>query len=617
MQPAQTPSSDTEPASGSSEVPAVAAPASASEERRGFPLRAAVAYPAAALSGLLYFLAFPGMEVWPLAFVALVPLILALRQQTPRRALLLGWLAGLVMTMLGFYWLIEMLEVFSGFPLPLCVLFMTLLCAYQAGRIGLLGWLCARAEQRGWPSWCVFALAFPTSELVFPLLFPWYYGATVHQLPALVQVAELGGPLAVGVCLVAANLALAEVASAALERRRPPALRIGGLATVLAVAALYGVVRIPMIEGAIERAKPVRVALVQANMSLLGKRLDPEESLQRHLSLTRGIMQQKPVDLVVWSETSIGGSVDEQYAESHYKARVGSQLPVPTIFGAVLRRPVDDARKYALSNSALITDESGDVVGRYDKQFLLGFGEYLPLGDTFPVLYEWSPNSGHFSPGTSFEPLKVGKHRVATFICYEDIIPSFVNRIMDNGSPELLVNLTNDAWFGDTTQPWIHLALSKMRAVEQRRFFVRSTNSGVSAFIDPVGRTISHTPTFSEIAIAEDLKWMKLSTPYQILGDAPWWLIAMASFAFAFVRRPAQLAFSLPKSWSKSQAGARPSIAPQGGNAPHAGPIGADSIVPAAKQADSSGQPDNRPERQLPMVDPSEFGAFPKPPSKE
>ncbi len=133
MQPAQTPSSDTEPASGSSEVPAVAAPASASEERRGFPLRAAVAYPAAALSGLLYFLAFPGMEVWPLAFVALVPLILALRQQTPRRALLLGWLAGLVMTMLGFYWLIEMLEVFSGFPLPLCVLFMTLLWCLPSG----------------------------------------------------------------------------------------------------------------------------------------------------------------------------------------------------------------------------------------------------------------------------------------------------------------------------------------------------------------------------------------------------------------------------------------------------------------------------------------------------
>src|SRR5690606_6951755 len=129
---------------------------------------------------------------------------------------------------------------------------------------------------------------------------PWYYGATVHQLPALVQIAELGGPLAVGVCLVAANLALAEVASAALERR-PPALRVGGLAAVLAVAALYGAVRIPMIEGAVERAKPVRVALVQANMSLLGKRLDPEESLQRHLSLTRGIMQQKPVDLVVWS----------------------------------------------------------------------------------------------------------------------------------------------------------------------------------------------------------------------------------------------------------------------------------------------------------------------------
>jgi len=134
---------------------------------------------------VLYFLAFPGIDWWPLSFVALVPLILALRGQTPRRGLALGWLAGFSMTMLGFYWLVGMLQTFSGFPVALCVLFAAILCAYQGGRIALLGWLSARAERRGWPAWLVFAVAFPASELIFPLLFPWYYAASVHQVPAL------------------------------------------------------------------------------------------------------------------------------------------------------------------------------------------------------------------------------------------------------------------------------------------------------------------------------------------------------------------------------------------------------------------------------------------------
>lgn len=615
------------------------------------PLPAAVAYPAALLSGVLYFLAFPGMDVWPLGFVALVPLSLALRSQTPRRGLALGWVAGFTMTMLGFYWLVSMLETFSGFPTALCALFAAILSAYQGGRMALLGWLSARAELKRWPAWLAFALAFPASELVFPLLFPWYYAATVHQLPALLQTAELGGPLLVGISLVFANLALAELCVGLLDRPRNGAVswkqsvpwkRVVIFAAVPLIALGYGFARIPMLEARIEKAPKLRVALVQANMSLLGKRLRPEESLERHLSLTRGAMQEKPVDLVVWSETSIGGAVDERAANAHYRQTLGTQLPVPTIFGAVLRAPVEDARKYTLSNSALVTNAEGSVVGRYDKQFLLGFGEYLPFGDTFPILYEWSPNSGRFTPGKSFEPLPVGEHSVATFICYEDIIPSFVNRIMSNGSPGLLVNLTNDAWFGDTTEPWIHLALAKLRAVEQRRFFVRSTNSGVSAFIDPLGRVIDSTPTFSEIAIAEDLRWLDGSTLFRVLGDTPWWLVSMAAFAMAFLSRPNRLLGRSSQSVPAPAIGARASVPPSqeasASKPPAARKSGTSTPTPApprepaptatvdppagatADLAQPSGSTTTGSEvsapSKTPTLNPSEFGPFPKPGEK-
>jgi apolipoprotein N-acyltransferase len=280
------------------------------------------------------------------------------------------------------------------------------------------------------------------------------------------------------------------------------------------------------------------VGIVQANMSLLGKRLDRDAGLKRHRKLTRRLKREGPLDLVVWSETSVMSAIDESQAASEIRQKVTRKLGVPALFGAVLSRPVDDVRRRVHYNSAILADKKGRMVGRYDKQYLLAFGEYLPFGEAFPVLYQWSPHSGRFAQGKSLLPLSVGGHQIATFICYEDIIPSFVNDIVRAGKPDLLVNLTNDAWFGDTTEPWIHLALSKLRAIEHRRFFIRSTNSGVSAFIDPVGRVLAHTETFEEATLRHKVAWLRSTTAYEVLGDVPWWVSVLMALGLSFVRRP-------------------------------------------------------------------------------
>jgi apolipoprotein N-acyltransferase len=472
--------------------------------------------------------------LWPLAFVALAPLVVALRGQTPRRGAFLGWLSGFTMTMTGFYWLLEMLRTFSGFGLPLCVFFMAILCAYQAGRIALLGFLTARAERAGWPPDLAFGLGFVASEQAFPLLFPWSFAATVHDLPALLQLAELGGPILVALPLVSTNLAVAELFAARREAR-PIRRRVAlALAAAPVVAALYGFVRIAAVDARVKDTPKGRVGLVQANMSLFGKRKERAEGLRRHLALTHELAREGPLDLVVWSETSVMGAVDESELELAIPARFSREIGVPALFGAVLSRPVDDERERVLFNSAILTDAAGDVKGRYDKQFLLAFGEYLPFGDTLPMLYRYSPNSSRFTPGTSLEPLRDGRHEIATFICYEDIVPAFVNAIVGNGDPDLLANLTNDAWFGNTTEPWIHLALAKLRAIEHRRYFVRSTNSGVSAIIDPVGRVVAHTGTFEARALHATVAWLRGRTLYGIVGDAPWWLVTILGLYAAF-----------------------------------------------------------------------------------
>lgn len=518
-----------------SEVPASAPPSTAPTERAWLPPKRAAVL--AFVSGLLYFLAFPGPDLWPLAGIALVPLILALEGQTPRRAAFIGWIAGFTMTMVGFYWLLEMLETFSGFPLPLCVLFMAILCAYQAGRIALLGYLFARIDQNGYGRRVAFVLAFAASEQAFPLLFPWYYAATVHQVPALGQLAELGGPILVALPLVTFNLALAELVLARRGRITLDRRGVAVLAALPVVTLGYGALRMRSVDADVAAAKKGRVGVVQANMSLLGKRRDKAEGLRRHLELTRKLTAEQPLDLVVWSETSVMSAVGEDLAATVIPQRFSREIGVPALFGAVLVRPVEDEREFVFFNSALLSDARGEIAGRYDKQFLLAFGEYLPFGDTFPILYRWSPHSGRFTPGKRFEPLAFDDHEIATFICYEDISPAFVKNIVDHGNPDLLANLTNDAWFGDTTEPWIHLALSKLRAVEHRRYFVRSTNSGVSAIIDPNGRVVTHTDTFKQQAEAADIAWLRGRTVYGVIGDIPWWLTTALAAGFAFRRR--------------------------------------------------------------------------------
>jgi apolipoprotein N-acyltransferase len=506
-----------------------------------------LAYAGAVLSGVLYWAAFAGVDIWPFALVCFGPLWISLQGQTPKRAFWLGTVAGTTMNVLGFYWLLNMLRAFSGFPTAACIFFLLCVCGYQGTRVGAMGWLYARASARGWPAVPVLLASFVGSELAYPLLFPWYYAATAHKVPALTQVAELGGPILVGLVLLGANLALFEPLLARLEHRRGDLRVILGGALALAAAVIFGVLRIPRVDAEVAAAEPVKVGIVQGNMGLRQKREDPAEGLRRHLKKSAELREQG-VDFVVWSESSVTFPVREEMAKRLLRANVGEKIKLPAIFGGVLYRALAERNEYF--NVALSTNDAGEITARYDKEYLLQFGEHLPFGEVFPILHKWSPNSGSFTPGTALDPLLLTirnvTHKVAVLICYEDIIPAFTNALVGATDPELLVNITNDAWFGATTEPWEHLALAKLRAVEHRRFLVRSTNSGVSAVVDPVGRLVAHTEVRDvqqgSADGADDLiatvRWMHTGkTLYEILGDWLWWAITAALAVAVFVRR--------------------------------------------------------------------------------
>ena len=503
---------------------------------RPFPAKIAAAL--AIVSGVLYWAAFPGIDVWPLAFVCWTPLLLAIRGQAPKRALWLGALQGLTCNVLGFYWLFSMLKTFSGFNDALCILFMVILCGYQGGRMALMAWLHARAERKGWPFGLAFTLAFIASEMIYPLLFPWYTGAQTHSVPLLMQLAELGGPIAIGVALAGGSIALAELAWMKLQRRALNRRRfvIGMLGPAFMFA--YGAVRMPMVQAMIDAAPKAMVGVVQGNMPLGGGK----NALEVHRNGTLKLEREQHPDLVVWSEAVVPGAIRENQLEQIMHDEIMYGVKTPTLVGLAIYRggsnfgqPIVKGKIY---NSAALVEPGGKVEGVYDKTYLLAFGEYIPFGDEFPKLYEISQNSGHLTAGSSVEAIPFGAHKITTLICYEDILPAFTNKAVRHGDPDLLVNMTNDAWFGKSTEPGIHLALAKFRAVEHRRFLVRATNTGVSAWVDPLGRSTGETALFEETATVGEIRWMRVRTLYEMWGDAPWWLATAAIVLMGFFSRP-------------------------------------------------------------------------------
>jgi len=332
------------------------------------------------------------------------------------------------------------------------------------------------------------------------------------------------------------HTALAEV----WARRGPWSVRLRPLvapALFWVLALPYGAWRIRQVDAATTTGNTLRVGIVQENLGLMEKRHDPYIALERHLEASRRL-QAQGAQLLVWSESAVAFRIPDGLPNIRGYIPVWD-LTVPVLFGALSTRPSSDPDRPLLFNTAFMTDAEGNLRGTYDKVYLLAFGEYIPGGELFPQLYRASPNSGHFTRGTTLRTLPIPGGSVAPLICYEDILPRFVRSFRRQTEPSLFAVILNDAWFGDTAEPWIHDALSKFRAIEHRRDLVRSANSGVSSIIDAAGRTVIAGGTFRREALLGRVTLRQGRTPYYYLGDWCGWLgVAMGLFVLFPRRKP-------------------------------------------------------------------------------
>jgi apolipoprotein N-acyltransferase len=348
--------------------------------------------------------------------------------------------------------------------------------------------------------------------------FPWAtLGYSQHNWLRMVQSADLFGVYGLSYLIVLSNATVAECFF--LKNKKPSQNRPGKTLAVLIVLLLgnYAYGDWCLKQNPDARAETLSVAVIQGNVPQELK-WRPENQIStvrtyRNLSLQAGIDEAK--DLIVWPEAAMpfyfqdGGPLAESVAELTAEANTS------LLFGSPAYRRDSGALRYL--NSAFLLSAEAEVQGRSDKIHLVPFGEYVPLGKFLPFVNKLVAGIGDYSPG-EINPLPIGGHRLGVLVCYEVVFPELAREYVRQGS-DLLVNITNDAWFGDSSAPWQHLAMARFRAIENRVWVARAANTGISAFISPSGRVVKQTSLFETAFLTSEVGLGSRPKLYSHMGD--------------------------------------------------------------------------------------------------
>jgi apolipoprotein N-acyltransferase len=476
---------------------------------------------AALLSGLLLFLCFPKFGNGILAWVALVPLFYALRSANLREGFKAGFLAGLVAHIGIFYWVSNVVVQYGNLPLYMGIMVMLLLAAYLSLYTACFAMGVVFLRGRGGALllsapllWTI--LEFARSHLLTG--FAWENLAYSQYLSEnIIQIADITGIYGISFAIVMVNAALYDLWSLR-SRRRYLLTEVAIVSVIIAAIYGYGHFRAAGIRESVQKKASVEVALIQGNIdqNLKWNERYQLQTLNIYRSLSLGSIPTEG-GLIVWPETA---------APFYFEGANPLRAKVVDIAQASARRLLfgspsydEGGGKISYMNSAYLLRPDGTVAGRYDKVHLVPYGEYVPLRKFFPFISKIVVGIGDFLPGTGFNPIESDGHRIGVLICYEAIFPESAREYKQK-SADLLVNITNDAWFGKSSAPFQHLSMTVFRAVETRLYLVRAANTGISAIIDPTGKIISRTNLFERTVLKGEVKYIDEKTFYAAYGDA-------------------------------------------------------------------------------------------------
>ncbi|TAM38287.1 apolipoprotein N-acyltransferase [bacterium] len=426
----------------------------------------------AILSGLLLSFSFPSCNLSILAWFGFLPLFFRLRNKSGLQDFLLAYICGVIFWGFTIYWLVHV-----------TLLGTVILILYLSMYFGFFGLIFSFACLLP-AACCLFFI--PSSWVLLEYArshlltgFPWaLIGFSQYKNLAVIQLADISGVWGISFLVVFFNAALYLIWRGKMKSRIS---LICGAILILSLA--YGFYKLNRGSTCRTDKATVRVAVIQGNIpQYLKWDISARDFiLNRYKELTFESAKNKP-SLIIWPEASVPGILGEDEAVFEQVFSLARALNIDLLAGAVSRT------RGNYFNSALFIDKSGEPVEIYHKLHLVPFGEFIPLKKTFPFLQTIAP-IGDIQPGEEYtifdKPAKFG-----VLICFEDLFPELSRRFVRNGA-EFLVNITNDAWYKETSAAAQHFSASVFRAVENRVYLARAANTGISGFVDPWGRIIS------------------------------------------------------------------------------------------------------------------------------
>jgi apolipoprotein N-acyltransferase len=411
---------------------------------------------------------------------------------------------------------------------------MLLLCLALALFPSLFGWMVARWARALGPGAMLLA---PVGWVATEILrahtlfnFSWcLLGYSQHANLPMIQIARYGAVYAVSFLVAGVSGVLAFLV---LERRAGArwAAALAG-AAVLALAWMHGEWRLGQ---SLPEQGRLRVGLVQASIAQDEKWDEAHAwaNVERHLELTREAAR-RGARLVAWPESSVPFLFDRAPVVADRLREVAAENNIYLLFGNDDREDRADERGRIWVGAKMI-DPGGRLVLRYHKIRLVPFGEYVPMQSLLTLGGRFSARVvqevGQFTPGEDYATGAVDGRPIAAFICYEAIFPDLVREFAARGA-ELLVNVTNDGWYGRTSAPYQHFAMVVFRAVENERYLVRAANTGITAVVDPRGRVLERTELFARTVVVRDVPLLATSTFYARHGDLFAWACLAAALA--------------------------------------------------------------------------------------
>jgi len=472
----------------------------------------------AILSGVLLVFGFQPFDLYIFPWVGIVPLLIALRGKSPLPSFLLGLLTGFTWFMGTIYWIFHSVHFYGHVPVAISILMLVLLCLYLGSYVGLFSIL-FNAVSKGskLPALLIVPLLWVSLEFLRTYLltgYPWALLAySQYKLLPLIQIADITGGYGVSFLVAAFNGLIFDM-FAGRENKRLPALAVIVFTVIVAVSLIYGYGRLA--EGG--DGREFKVSVIQGNIPQ-DKKWEArfqEEVIGTYKRLTLEALAEGP-DMIVWPETAVPFvfGYDEELTEETLSFQ--KELETHLLFGSILLNRTGPGES-SFSNSAVLLSPQGDVASVYDKMHLVPYGEYIPFRDLMPFARRLTAGIGDFMPGEEYLVMKTPFAGIGNLICYEIIFPGQVRGFVENGA-DVLVTITNDAWFGRTSAPYQHFVIAVFRAIENRVPVIRAANTGISGFIDSKGRISNTSDIFVEAVLNEKVVAGKRRSIYTEYGD--------------------------------------------------------------------------------------------------